>query len=267
MRLFIRILTFLFLLASVAQAAPDDHLYTGRSIVTGIMEETRGHGVVSALRDVLVKVSGDPRLLDDPKAQAIADDAVSYVESYSYRDLLAGIPIHDEQGTRDRPFELTVVFDRRVVDLALASLGRKPWLAKRPRLVMVLAVRLNEMRYLLASDSLPGRTQRESLDAVSWQTGMPVVLPDEAALAQAGVTLDNIVTLDAQALAAAVGGDLPLSGTLEWSQGTLGWRATWRLVSGGQDHTWSIRNVSFDDAFRSALRGSAQILSGNGAPK
>jgi hypothetical protein len=261
----LRILTFLFLFAGMAHAAGDD-LYTGRSIVTGMMEETRGHGVVAALRDVFVKVSGDPRLINDPKAQAIATDAVNYVNSYSYRDLLEGIPIHDEQGTRDRPYELTVVFDKWTVDLALAALGRKPWLAKRPRLVMVLAVRLNETRYLLAKDSANGRTQRESLDAVSWQTGMPLILPDEAALAQAGITLDNVLESDAQALAIASGGDLAILGTLEWSQGTLGWHATWRLAAGGQTHDWSVRDVNFDDAFRNGLRGAAQILSGNGAP-
>ncbi|MGE3833017.1 MAG: DUF2066 domain-containing protein, partial [Parvibaculaceae bacterium] len=202
----------------------------------------------------------------DPKTLAIAKDALSYVESYSYRDLLEGIPIHDEQGTRERPYELTVVFGKYPVDLALASLGRKPWLAKRPRLIVILAVRLNETRYLLSSDGMHGRTQRESLDAVSWQAGMPVALPDEAALAAAGVTVDNVLDSKAQALAVAAGGDVPLLGTLEWSQGTLGWRATWRLAAGGDDHSWSIRDVNFDDAFRNGLRGAAQILSGNGAP-
>lgn len=262
----LRILTFLLLLTGIAHAAGDD-LYTGRSIVTGMMEETRGHGVVAALRDVLVKVSGDPRLLTDPKAEAIAEDAVHYVNSYHYRDLLEGIPIHDEQGTRDRPYELTVVFDKRTVDLALASLGRKPWMAKRPRLVMVLSVRLNETRYLLAKDGTHGRTQRESLDAVSWQTGMPLVLPDEAALAKAGISFDNVLESDAQSLATSSGGDLPILGRLEWSQGTLGWRATWRLAAGGKTHEWSVRDVNFDEAFRNGLRGAAQTLSGNGAPR
>ena len=263
--MFLRVLIFFIILAGAAHAAEND-LYTGRSIVTGMMEETRGHGVVSALRDVLVKVSGDPRLLTDPKAEAITADAVNYVDSYSYRDLLEGIPIHDEQGTRDRPYELTVIFDERTVDLALASLGRRPWLAERPRLVMVLAVRLNDTRYLLAKDGARGRTQRESLEAVSWQTGMPLVLPDEAALATAGINLDNVLESDAKALAAASGGDLPLLGRLEWSQGTLGWRATWRLPANGRTYDWSIRDVNFDDAFRNGLRGAAQILSDNGAP-
>ncbi len=157
--MFLRILTLLLLLAGAAHAAEDD-LYTGRSIVTGMLEENRAQGIIAAFRDVLVKVSGDPRLLTDAKANAIASDGVSYVESYSYRDLLEGIPIHDEQGTRDRPFELTVVFGKYPVDLALASLGRKPWLDMRPHLVMVLAVRLNETRYLLSSDGTHGLTQR-----------------------------------------------------------------------------------------------------------
>jgi uncharacterized protein len=263
--MFLRILTLLLLISGAAHAA-EDHLYTGRSIVTGMMEENRARGIIAAFRDVLVKVSGDPRLLNDAKAQAIASDGVNYVDSYSYRDLLEGIPIHDEQGTRDRPFELTVVFGKYPVDLALASLGRKPWLGKRPRLVMALAVRLNETRYLLSSDGTHGLTQRESLEAVSWQIGMPVIVPDQAALDRVGITLDTVMQADAQSLVTAAGGDLAITGTLEWSQGTLGWRATWRFSAEGQVHSWSIKDVNFDDAFRSALRGVAQILSSNGAP-
>ena len=263
--MFLRILTLFLLLVSAAHAAEDD-LYTGRSIVTGMMEENRAQGIIAAFRDVMVKVSGDQRLLGNAKTEAIATDAVNYVESFTYRDLLEGIPIHDEQGTRDRPFQLTVVFGKYPFDLALAALGRKPWLGKRPRLVIVLAVNLNDTHYLLAKDGAHGRTQRESLDAVSWQIGMPVIVPDQAALEHAGITQGNVLQADARALATTAGGDLPITGTLEWSQGTLGWRATWRLSANGQTHEWSIKDVNFDDAFRSALRGAAQILSGNGTP-
>ena len=30
---------------------------------------------------------------------------------------------------------------------------------------------------------------------------------------------------------------------------------------------WQVRGVSFDEAFRVAMRGAAQVLSGNGQPK
>ena len=96
------------LCAAPADAA--DGLYTGLAYVTGQMEETRLPGFGRALEEVLVKVSGDARLGADPRVAALTGEAARYVETFSYRDRMADIPVHDEQGTRERPFELTVAF-------------------------------------------------------------------------------------------------------------------------------------------------------------
>ena len=51
-----------------------------------------------------------------------------------------------------------------------------------------------------------------------------------------------------------------------WSEQALGWIADWRLRAGGESYGWQISGVNFDDAFRSAMAGAAQILSGHGQP-
>ena len=111
-------LVFAMVLCAVPADAADS-LYTGLAYVTGQMEETRLPGFGRALEEVLVKVSGDARLGADPRVAALTGEAARYVETFSYRDRMADIPIHDEQGTRERPFELTVAFvhreDRRAV--------------------------------------------------------------------------------------------------------------------------------------------------------
>ncbi len=63
-----------------------------------------------------------------------------------------------------------------------------------------------------------------------------------------------------------MGDDRPLVGMLDWSDADRGWVATWRLSELGQERVLTIRDVNFDEAFRVALRGAAQILSGNGSP-
>ncbi len=35
----------------------------------------------------------------------------------------------------------------------------------------------------------------------------------------------------------------------------------------GKSYDWQVRGVSFDEAFRVAMRGAAQVLSGNGQPQ
>src|ERR671933_505638 len=91
-----------------------------------------------------------------------------------YRDLLGGVPVHDEQGTRDRPYELTADFDPARIDAALRSLGRAPWTAARPRLVVFLRVRTGTGPYVLASDGARGRDQRESLADAAYRFGVPL---------------------------------------------------------------------------------------------
>jgi hypothetical protein len=51
-----------------------------------------------------------------------------------------------------------------------------------------------------------------------------------------------------------------------FSDKALGWIASWRMEHRGKAYAWSVRGVNFDAAFRNALFGAAQILSGHGQP-
>jgi hypothetical protein len=253
-----------------AAGAEVHDLYRCRTIVTGQGEESRRFGFPVCLEQVLVKVSGDPRLTGDPKVAALAGQVAGLVTDFAFRDLLAGIPVHDEQGTRERPYELTVRFDAAKIDAALRALGREPWAAPRPRLAVFVGVALGGTRYLLARDGARGRDQREALAAAAERFGLPIALPDQAALAQAGLSYEDLPAPDLPRLAAVartLGGDLALAGNLVWNEQALGWVADWRLGEGGKIYRWEIRGVGFDDAFRNAMAGAAQILSGQGQPK
>lgn len=254
--------------AAWAQSAESD-LYRGRTLVTGIRDETRLPAVPVCLLDVLAKVSGDARLLSDPRAQEVAAGGTLLVTEYSFRDRLAGRQIHDEQGTRDRPYYLTITFDPKMVDAALATLASKPWIGERPRLAVFLTVDNASNVYPLTADGAFGRDQRDSLIDASWKVSLPVKLPSEADLAVAGLSanaLSSTEPAELEHVAKRMGADLALSGRLVWNKGTLGWAAEWRLYDGKVIHAWKIKDVNFDDAFRNALRGSALVLSGNGEP-
>jgi hypothetical protein len=191
------------------------------------------------------------------------------VVDFQYHDRMAGIPVHDEQGTRDRPYDLTVAFDPARIDAALRSLGLEPWGAPRPRVVVLVAVRLGATTYLLASDGERGRDQREALADAAERFGIPIALPDQAKLVKTGLSYESLPTIDPRRLdtaARTMGGDLALGGSMLWSEAALGWIADWRLDAQGKSYRWQIRGVSFDDAFRNALAGAAQILSGHGPP-
>jgi hypothetical protein len=253
-----------------AAAANVDDLYQARTIVTGQGEVSRRGGFADCLEQVLVKASGDPWLLDDPKVTVMAENAGTLVADFQYQDRMAGIPVHDEQGTHDRPYDLTVSFDPARIDAALRSLGHEPWGAPRPRVVVLVAVRLGTTAYLLASDGERGRDQREAFADAAERFGIPIALPDQAALVKAGLSYESLSTIDLRGLDAAartIGGDLALDGSMRWSEAALGWIADWHLGAQGKSYRWRIRGVSFDDAFRNAMAGAAQILSGHGPPR
>jgi len=263
-------IAIVMLSAMPAAAADADKLYTAVAIVTGTGEENRQIGFRLALEDVIVRVSGDHGLISSGAAKVMLDAAPDYVDSFSYRDRLEGIPIHDEQGTYDRPHDLTVNFDPDKIDTELILLGRQPWLAERPHLAVVLGVRNAKLDFVLSRDSDQGFYMRDSLAGASEKFAVPVALPSTAAIAEAGLNTNLLDAFDAASLdarAGTFGGDRVLAGTLVWSDEALGWIATWRLHHDGEAHVWDERGVSFDDAFRNALRGAAKILSGNGNPQ
>jgi hypothetical protein len=261
------LLAFLSLCPGIAAAGDD--LYRAVTFVTGQMEETRGPGLARCLEDVLVKVSGDPQLIGDPAVVALSAQAATLVADFSYRDRMAGIPVHDEQGTRDRPYDLTVNFQPTKIGAALRSLGREPWTAARPHVVAFVEVRTGKTAYALTSDGERGQGQREALATAADRYAIPIALPSERALGDAGLSIENLAAAyptSLEKVAKTFNGDAALIGSLVWSDEALSWIADWRLASAGKAYRWRISGINFDDAFRNAVRGTAQVLSGHGQP-
>lgn len=270
--------TFLFLATlagSICASLPSNaldltSLYTTRAIVTGTGETNRKPGLEECFRKVLVKVSGDPQLLGDPAVDAALPQVGSFIRDFRYRDRMEDVPIHDEQGTYDRPHDLTCAFDRTRIDAFLEKIGRKPWLAERPRIMVFLAVKQVARSFVVARNSGDGNYMRQSLAAAGDPLALPVDLPDTATLSSAALnanTLPKVDLADLEAIAARYDGALALTGTLTWSEEERGWIADWRIGHDGKVYKWTQRGVSFDDAFRKAMAGTLQILSGNGQPR
>ncbi|MER9674458.1 DUF2066 domain-containing protein [Mesorhizobium sp. M0208] len=247
-----------------------DSLYQSQTIVTGQGEVNREIGFKTCLDAVLVRVSGDQRLAKKPEVAALRDKAGSFVAEFRYHDRLEGIPVHDEQGTHDRPHDLTCLYRPDVIDPVLAALGSKPWLAERPRLAIFLAAEQGTRHFALTADDQRGAAMRESFVNATGPLVMRILFP-EASMLSASKLDDralrhaDMATLDQ--LARKAGADQALAGSLIWSDKELGWIADWRLAMNGKAYKWQVRGVSFDEAFRVAMRGAAQILSSNGQPE
>jgi uncharacterized protein len=219
--------------------------------------------------DALKKVSGDPDISEDEVRAALAGNIADYVKGYTERDRMEGIPIHDEQGTRDRPFDLTVEFYPGKIDALLKMLGAKPWTGYRPRTLVLLAVHTDAMSYILTSDEDHGIDQRDSLTSAAWQAGIPLLLPSGENLGKAKLEPAGLFAASQQTLEELKWnskGDTVLMGSITWKSGMAGWHGEWSFTDANIVHRWTLKDVNFDEAFRSAMRGEAQILSGRGEP-
>ncbi len=265
-----RVAIALVLLTTGAGAADVGDLYQAQTIVTGQGETNRVRGFALCLEDVLVKVSGDRRLIGDPRLAPLMQQAATLVVGFSYHDQMSGTPLRDEQGTRDRPYDLTVHFDQAKIDTALRGLGVASWTEARPRLAVLVGLRNGKVVTLVSSDGERARDQRDALEAAASKRGLPIALPSASTFTIAGLTFEELPSADysrLQAGASATGGDLALVGTLVWMEKKLRWSADWRLAWRGTTYHWRITSVTFDESFRDAMAGAAQILSGHGKPK
>jgi hypothetical protein len=253
-----------------ASASCADELYRAQTIVTGTGEANRVEALGPLLEEVLVKVSGAQKLAGDPRLAPFKAKAKELVGEYSYHDQMSGIPIHDEQGTRDRPYDLTVDFDPAKITDTLKQLGLRPWAAPRPTLAVFAGLQQGTNSYLIAADGDRGTDQRDSLVMTAAKRGVPLLLPSMDGLKKAGLDAAKLTKATPASLAGALegkGADTLLIGQLTWNDRKLGWDAQWHMDFGGKPHSWRLLAPTYDEAFRRGIGGAVQMQSGNGAPK
>ena len=251
--------------ANATNAIPPAELYRAQTIVTGQGEANRILGFASCLEDVLIKVSGMLRLAGDQRLDPYKADAAKLVRDFSYRDEKGGKPKNDEQGTRDRSFILTAEFDEAAINGMLARLGVNPWLTRRPVLGVFVEMQPGTRPYVVAGDAKETDLQRAALLAAAAKRGMPIVLPDAAALAGVGANQLALAAIVPAKIAEAVAGrgaEVVLIVRMVWDDQELRWNSDWQLDWQGKIQQWQLTAVTFDEAFRQGIGAAAQILAG-----
>jgi uncharacterized protein len=249
-----------------ALAQPAGGIYQATVITTGTDTRFRNAGFAQALREVFVKASGEPRLANDLRVDKWISHADRLVAFFSYRDQMEGIHHHDDQGTYDRPFDLTVQFDWLSINSALAQLGEKPWLGERPIIVPLIVVRGHErpfdQQYMLTDEEPAAEGQRDSLSYCAQKYGLGLRLPSAADL-----TVWNVRPTEITKPNWSFGANkFVVIGTLDFRLRTFGWVGKWKATWGGVDYNWGVSGASFDRAFDNLLAGIARIASGHGQP-
>jgi hypothetical protein len=228
------------LLANSSVAATAADLYSATVIVTGRDNlAERARGIREALPLVLVKVSANAAVGVKTAEEGYTARAEPLVEKLYYLDRKEGIQISDEQGTRERSFELTVHFDPDGIDALLRLLGSTPWGDPRPEIGVTLDIVDGVSSYRLTRSSDLGYGQRAALEDEALALGLDVRLPDAA-----GAELNSPVRLAGRMIVRPEGY----------------WNTAWVLIGPHLEERFAFDGITFDQAFRKALTRSAGAL-------
>jgi hypothetical protein len=239
-------------------AAPED-LYKAETIVTGTGLSERIRGFRIGVEDVLVKLTGDVTLAGTKAASDVAEHAADLVADFAYEDRMKDIPVHDEQGTRDRPHFLRMQFDAAKFDAALRQAGLRTWTSERPTLAVWIGISEPRGKYVLAREG-DGYGQREVLKGASKKRGIPILLPPEN---QSAVNYDAVATGNLAVLRQAskdLGGNAILYGRLDFD-GEAHWNTSWAVAGDHVDAEWTMNSVTFDAALKGAIDQVAAAFS------
>ncbi|MGE0769953.1 MAG: DUF2066 domain-containing protein [Hyphomicrobiaceae bacterium] len=233
-------------------------LYRAETVVTGTEEPERTRGFREALGRVVVKLTGDIRLATDPRILGLAAKPHDLVATFEYEDRMKDIPVHDEQGTRERPHFLRVAFAKPAIDAALQRLGIAKWPADRPVVAVWLRIDTLAGRILLTPSGPEGYGQRAVITETARRLGLPIVLPGAGStIGFDDIVADRIATLRTAAPTA----DAHLVGRLTVRDDGY-WDMTWSFLTPPAVHHWSLSRVTFDEALTFGLAKAVGTLSG-----
>lgn len=186
-------------------------------VYTVDVAERGGMALQDALRQVLVRATGQRETADDPALAALIADAPKYVKDW-------------DTGARGQS---QVLFDGAAIDRALIAAGHTPWDPARPFTLIVL----DPPRSRAAAEAA-----RAQLESAAAERGLPVSVIPLTLVDSAGAPLGRDALMQAvQALGAdqlLVGRTDPAAAeTLQWTWYTRAKSASWRAtLAGAIDH-------------------------------
>jgi uncharacterized protein len=232
-----------FLLAGfscVLQAAEVQNMYEVQMPVTDQNQESRSAAFEQGFVEVLVRVSGNSKLTGINTAQA-----PGYVQQYRYLQLEK--PATPEPAKADGPamtHNLWMRFDENAIKKLLRSNGLSIWGSQRPEVLVWLAVRDGQNRYILRHQDVS--PIRDAVMAEGARRGLPLIWPiydtKESKLVQFadiwGGFFDSVATASQRYTHASA----VLVGRMDW-QKKSGWQIDWSLFMNGQQTNWQQRSM------------------------
>src|SRR5210317_1830264 len=186
------------LLAPMALAVDVAELYKAEIQVPDDGDQARAKALASALKKVLIQVSGNQKIVERDEALVILPQAADLLQQYSYRhEEVAAEDLIDEQA--GKRFFLQTVFDREATERLMRSHGLPVWTGIRPQVLLWTTLENNGARQLVnLQESVEISAE---LEALAQRRSMPLQIPlmdltDQSTLTAADLWSDYRPAID-----------------------------------------------------------------------
>jgi hypothetical protein len=219
----------LLLVSGIAPAV--DNLFEADVPVAGQQPDLRTAYMKTAMQEVLVRVTGQPDVLNRASVRSMLDSPERFVQQYRYYTLPESTPPQ---------LMLRVHFDGGAIQQALRQQGVAYWGgSERPEVLLWLAVEDHGTRYIVSAqdDSDASRELRQA----ARQRGIPLLLPLQDLEDQGKVRFTDVwggFFDGVQAASARYNPGVVLIGRVNRGP-SGGWVARWDMPDGGDAGSWS----------------------------
>jgi hypothetical protein len=253
--MFLRIIILFTLLATAGslQAGRVQTLFQAEVQAAGRDTAGRDAALSLALEEVLVRLTGSAESLQTPAARGLLKEPGRFVEQFRFRETPAGTG-------RSEQLSLWVQFDGVALAREVRAAGLPYWGRERPDMLLWLAIDDRGRRYLVSETVEPSAS---NVRAAGKQHGLPLTLPLMDIEDQRAIQFTDVWGGFAGTIAAASRRYRPqvvLTGRLERTAASGGWRTVWQLSDDGNSQSWKGHAASLDAALDAGLGDAAEWL-------
>jgi hypothetical protein len=257
-RLSFRCLVLFLLFLSSAWAVRVPGLFVAEVPVADQSNRTRQQGVVTALREVMIKVTGDRNAPQQVVALPLLRTAEDYVQQYRFQEV--EVPSLDTAQPPRREPRLSVQFDESALVRDMRAVGLPIWGRERPSTLSWLAMGDDSGRRWLNADEGTGILAH--FQARANARGIALLLPlfdlEDAATVQTSDVWGGFPgpVLQASERYAA---DAVLTGVVNAPRAGI-WEGSWTLHLGSESVTWNSQGELLEIVIDEGVDGLADRL-------
>jgi uncharacterized protein len=245
-----RCLLLFALFLSLSSPLPASDVYTGEVPVPNQDEATRTEAMTAALKQVLVKVSGDPQAAQRPEVQAALAAPAALIQAFYYRQDV------DRSGpTPVLKLYYTANFEPRAINRLMASSGLSQWARERPTLMVWVISDSSGSNQFLSDGQLAPLLRRGSERGIELKAA--TIGGDDGGMAQL-TDVERGAVANLRPIASRYGAPGVLAGRLyQTADGVLG---RFAYSDGEREESFEIRGTDRTAALHAAADETANRL-------